>query len=299
MVRLLLIMERAQLHPQGPDFSRMIAGAWRWALTPNEIRNLITASLAAGITTFDHADIYGNYSCEALFGEALKQQPGLRNKIELVTKFGIKLISDKRPAHRIKHYDTSKEHAVQSVENSLQALHTDRIDLLLIHRPDPLMNPEEVAAAFTLLKQQGKVLHFGVSNFTVTQFEVLQSYLPFPLVTNQVEISLYKHEALFNGITDALQKHRVRPMAWSPLGGGKFFENEQVNLVLEQLGKRYHATSTQVLLAWLLKHPAGIFPVIGTTKDERIAEAAKAVTINLEKQHWFELLRSVTGREVA
>lgn len=288
------------LHPQGIEVSRIVAGAWRWNdLTPAEILNLITSALDVGITTFDHADIYGNYSCEALFGAALKQQPALRNKIELVTKFGIKLLSDKQPAHRIKHYDTSKEHAIKSVENSLQALHTDRIDVLLIHRPDPLMNPAEVAEAFTSLKQQGKVLHFGVSNFTATQFELLQSYLSFPLITNQIELSLYKHNALFNGSTDALQKHRVRPMVWSPLGGGKFFENQQVNTVLKQLGEKYQASATQVLLAWLLKHPAGICPVIGTTKAERIVESAKAMSIELETQDWFALLKMATGHDVA
>lgn len=293
-------MERALLHPQGPIFSRVVAGAWRWNdLTTDQISNLINTALDNGITTFDHADIYGNYSCEELFGKALKRNAALRNKIELVTKFGIKLLSDKRPQHRIKHYDTSKTHVVQSVENSLHALNTDRIDVLLIHRPDPLMNPEEVAEAFTMLKQQGKVLHFGVSNFTTAQFELLQSYLSFPLVTNQIEISLYNHTALFDGVTDSLYKHRVRPMAWSPLGGGKFFENAQVNTVLHQLGEKYQATSTQVLLAWLLKHPAGIFPVIGTTKAERIAESAKTVTLQLDLQDWFILLKAATGQDVA
>jgi predicted oxidoreductase len=275
-------------------------GAWRWdVLTPDQIQTLINTSLNAGITTFDHADIYGLYRCEALFGEALKPQPGLRDKIELVTKFGIKLISDRRPTHRIKHYDTTKDHAIQSVENSLQALRTDRIDVLLIHRPDPLLNPADVAETFTQLKQQGKVLHFGVSNFTATQFELLQSYLPFPLVTNQIELSLYKHEALFDGSTDVLQKHRVRPMAWSPLGGGRFFENQQINVVLTQLSEKYQATTTQLLLAWLLKHPTGICPVIGTTKAERIVELAKAMSIELEMQDWFALLKAATGHDVA
>ncbi len=300
MYAVFLAMQKQKTHPQGPALSTIVAGAWRWDnLTDPQLLTLINTALDVGITTFDHADIYGNYTCEALFGNVLKQHPGLRNKMELVTKFGIKLISDKRPAHRIKHYDTSKEHIVHSVENSLQALGTDRIDVLLIHRPDPLLNLSETAEAFALLKQQGKVLHFGVSNFTTTQFEMLQSYLPFPLVTNQIEISLYKHEALFNGVTDTLQKHRVRPMAWSPLGGGKFFENQQVNTVLQQLSEMYQATSTQVLLAWLLKHPAGIFPVIGTTKAERIVESAQSISVNLDRQHWFELLRAVTGSNMA
>jgi predicted oxidoreductase len=175
-------------------------------------------------------------------------------------------------------------------------LHTDRLDLLLIHRPDPLLNPHEVAEAFSQLKQQGKVLHFGVSNFTRPQFYMLQKFLPMPLVTNQIEISLARVDPLFNGDLDLLMEHRASAMAWSPLGGGKQMANER-----EMFGKasKYNASYSQLSLAWLLTHPSVIFPVIGTTKSERITETAKSVDIKLDRQDWFEMLQWATGREVA
>lgn len=293
-------MQKIQIHPQGPALSRLAVGVWRWhTLLPNQIENLINASLASGISTFDHADIYGNYSCEETFGRVLKAKPGLRDTMEIVTKCGIKLLSDKRPNHKIKHYDTSKEHIIWSVENSLKMLGTDRIDLLLLHRPDPLLNPIEVVEAFALLKKQGKVLHFGVSNFTPSQFEMLQSFLSFPLVTNQIELSLFNNTPFFDGTTDCLMKHQVSPMAWSPLGGGKHFENESTMNQLTALANTYGCTTSQLLLAWLLKHPSAVLPILGTTQVNRIEEGAKSITINLDKQHWFELLKIVSGKDVA
>lgn len=295
-----LIMQRAKLHPQGPELSRLVVGTWRWTNeSSTQLEKLIHAALENGITTFDHADIYGNYCCEENFGEVLRKNTALRNRLQLVTKFGIKLLSDKRPAHRIKHYDTSVEHMVWSVENSLRALNTDRIDVLLVHRPDPLLNPTEVAEAFTKLMQQGKILYAGVSNFTPAQFEMLQAYLSFPLVTNQIELSLFRHEPFFNGDTDVLMKHNVRPMAWSPLGGGKFFEEEKVKRMLDRLSSEYNLTATQLLLAWLLKHPSGVLPILGTTKSERIQEGPAALNVSLDRQHWYELLKAVSGKDVA
>src|SRR5688572_18573783 len=215
-------MQKELIHPQGPSFSRIIAGAWRWhEVLSDVIEKLIRTALDEGITTFDHADIYGDHANEEIFGNIIRKNPVLRNKMELVTKCGIKFPSANRPKSWAKHYDTSKEHILWSAENSLKMLGTDRIDLLLIHRPDPLLDPHEVATAFTQLRQQGKVLHFGVSNFTTTQFELLQSNLPFPLVTNQIELSLTCHTALFDGTLDVLMKNKTSPMAWSPLGGGK------------------------------------------------------------------------------
>lgn len=288
-------MERRKLHAQGPAFSRIITGAWRWNLPEASVHQLISTSLEQGITTFDHADIYGDHGNEVIFGNVLRGNSSLRAKMELVTKCGIKFPSAHRPSSWVKHYDTSKEHILWSAENSLKTLATDRIDLLLIHRPDPLLNPEEVAEAFTLLKQSGKVLYFGVSNFTPTQFEVFQSYLSFPLVTNQIEVSLTCHAPLFDGSLDILMKHRVSPMAWSPLGGGKLMEGKSSVFSKASL---YKATEAQMALAWLLKHPSGIFPVIGTTKPERIVESAQAININLDKQDWFEMLKIVQGKEM-
>lgn len=288
-------MQRLHIHPQGPIFSRIISGVWRWRLAPEAVERLIQTSLDEGITTFDHADIYGDHSNEEIFGETLRKQPALRNKMELVTKCGIKFPSDKRPKTWVKHYDTSKEHIIWSAENSLKMLHTDRIDLLLIHRPDPLLNPQEVAEAFSQLKQQGKVLNFGVSNFTRPQFYMLQKFLPMPLVTNQIEISLARVEPLFNGDVDLLMEQKASPMAWSPLAGGNLTGERE----LFHKATRYQASYSQLSLAWLLKHPSNIFPVIGTTKPERIKEAAQALTIKLDRQDWFEMLRVATGKDVA
>lgn len=293
-------MRKLRIHPQGPTLSRLAVGVWRWhTLQPNQIEELINTSLEAGVTTFDHADIYGNYSCEEVFGAALKAQPALRDQMEIVTKCGIKLLSDKRPDHKIKHYDTSKEHIIWSVENSLKMLGTDRIDLLLLHRPDPLLNPIEVVEAFATLKKQGKVLHFGVSNFTSSQFEMLQAFLSFPLVTNQIELSLFNNNSFFDGTTDTLMKHQVSPMAWSPLGGGKHFENEMVMNSLTVLANDYSCSVTQLLLAWLLKHPSAVLPILGTTQTARIKEGLKSVNVELDKQRWFEMLKIVRGKDVA
>ena len=289
-------MQYKHLHPQGPEFSRIIAGAWRWHTVSQEtVERLIRTSLDEGITTFDHADIYGDHSNEEIFGNAIRKNSSLRQKMQLVSKCGIKFKSEKRPATWIKHYDTSKEHIIWSVENSLKMFSTDRLDLVLIHRPDPLMNPTEVAEAFSLLKEQGKVLHFGVSNFTPGQFRMLQHHLDFPLVTNQIEISLSRVESFTNGDLDVLIEHEASAMAWSPLGGGKLMIGDR-----EWFSKasKYNASYAQLSLAWLLKHPS-IFPVIGTTQPERITEAAKSLSVELYRQDWFEMLQWVTGKEVA
>lgn len=289
-------MQHKKIHNTGPTFSCIVAGAWRWNLEETAVLDLIQASLDAGITTFDHADIYGDHSNEEIFGNVLKRSPGLRNQMQIVTKCGIKFPSSKRPDTWVKHYDTSAEHIVWSAENSLKNLGTDHVDLLLIHRPDPLLNPEVVAAAFTQLKESGKVLHFGVSNFTSFQFEMLQSYLPFPLVTNQIELSVTTHQALFDGTMDAMMKHRVGVMAWSPLGGGKLVSERSQQLFSK--AEAYNATPSQLSLAWLLRLPGSVFPVIGTTQPQRISEAAKAVNIALDTQDWFEMLKTVQGKEM-
>lgn len=287
---------RTFLHKNGPALSRIVSGAWRWNLPVDDVAKLVYKSLDCGITTFDHADIYGDHQNEEIFGNVLGRDSSLRNRMELVTKCGIKFSSSKRPSTWVKHYDTSLNHILWSVENSLKSLHTDHIDLLLIHRPDPLLNPDIVANAFTQLRTSGKVLHFGVSNFTTTQFEMLQAYLDFPLVTNQLEISLTQHTALFDGSLDVLMKHRVSPMAWSPLAGGKLVSGDSGNLFVN--AARYGATNVQLSLAWLLRHPSVIFPVIGTTKPERIEECARALEITIDVQDWFEMLKVVQGKEM-
>lgn len=290
-------MERRLIHPKGPMFSRIIAGAWRWhTVSSPTVEKLIHTSLDKGITTFDHADIYGDHSNEEIFGNIIRGNSALRDKMELVTKCGIKFPSAKRPNTWVKHYDTSKEHIIWSAENSLKMLGTDRLDLLLIHRPSPLLDPEIVADAFSELRKQGKVLHFGVSNFTSIQFEMLQSNLSFPLVTNQIELSLTAHQPMFDGTVDTLMKHKASPMAWSPLGGGKLMDQNFHHVFAK--GPQYKATENQLAVAWLLKHPSKVFPVIGTTKPERILESAGAMNINIDLQDWFDMLKVLQGKEM-
>jgi predicted oxidoreductase len=290
-----------------PRFSRLVLGLWRlagWGLSDTELLDLLHASLELGITTFDHADIYGDYGCEELFGQALALSPALREKMQIVTKCGIKLVSQERPEHGIKHYDTSRAHIIASVENSLRMLQTDRIDLLLIHRPDPLMDAGEVARAFSALRQAGKVLHFGVSNFTPWQFDLLASRLDFPLVTNQVELSVLNMEALHDGTVDQCQRLGISPMAWSPLGGGRLFQDQteqatRVREVLEATGDALGgASSDQVALAWLLAHPARILPIVGTGKIERLRLAARSAELRLGREQWFAIWTASAGRRV-
>ncbi|HEY9628307.1 MAG TPA: aldo/keto reductase [Coleofasciculaceae cyanobacterium] len=295
-----------ELHEQTLHFSKLIQGVWRmaeWQQTPQETLSFIHQCLELGITSFDHADLYGDYTCEALFGAALKVDPFLRSQLQLISKCGIKLISKNRPQHKIKHYDTSREHILASVDHSLQALHTDYLDVLLIHRPDPLMDADEIAAAFTQLKQAGKVLHFGVSNFSPSQFDLLASRLPFPLVTHQIEISVMCLAAFADGTLDQCQQLRIAPMAWSPLGGGELFSGSSPQAVrlrssLESIAQLHHATVDQVALAWLLTHPAKILPILGTGNLDRIRAAAAAAAIYLTREEWFLIWTASTGTEV-
>lgn len=298
-------MQHIKLSPSGPTFSRIVAGIWRWQGLPVEhVRALIQGAVDLGITTFDLADIYGDYTNEKLFGDTLRAHPQLRKGIQIVTKCGIMLQTTSRPEHRVKHYNTSTDHIIKSAERSLELIGVDHIDLLLLHRPDPLMNVDQVAEAFTALRQAGKVLHFGVSNHSNSQFELLQSALPFPLVTNQIEMSLFHTEYFFDGTLDFLYRNKISPMAWSPVGGGKVFKDgdevtQRVKDVLFQLSPKYgNVPIATLLLAWLLHHPAQIFPVVGTTKPERYSEAANAIDIKLDKQDWFLLLKAVNNTDV-
>ena len=279
------------------EVSRLIYGWWRlmsWNMSAADIVARIEACLALGISTHDHADIYGAYQVEPSFGAALKTAPALRDKIQLISKCGIKLVSDARPQHARKAYDTSANHIMLSVETSLKNLHTDYLDVLLIHRPDPLMNADEIAHAFYRLRKSGKVREFGVSNFTASQFALLQSRVDFPLVSNQLEISVLQHQAFFDGSLDQAQQLRRSPMAWSPLAGGKIFteDSERANRLracLSRLAKQNHAETDQLAFAWLLHHPAQILPVIGSQSLERITLAAKSAHIALSDNDWYDI----------
>jgi predicted oxidoreductase len=300
-----MAMERINLNGS-LDLSRLVFGVWRladWQLSISATQELVQKNLDLGITSFDHADIYGDYTCEELFGKALAQSPELRDKMEIITKCGIKLISKNRPAHQIKYYDTSSAHILASTEQSLKNLRTDHIDLLLIHRPDPLTDPEEIAEAFRKLKNDGKVLHFGVSNFTPMQFDMLNSYLDEPLITNQVEISALCLDQFKNGTIEHCQLHNLHPMAWSPLGGGSVFtgQDEQairVREVLRRWSKEKEKSIDQLLFAWLMRHPVGIIPILGTGKIARVEKAVEALQIDLTRQEWFEIWQASEGAEV-
>jgi predicted oxidoreductase len=272
-----------------------------WQLSKAELESLVEESLDMGVTLFDHADIYGEYRCEETFGKLLKSKPSLRDRFQLVTKCGIKLATGKFPGQKINHYDTSSRHIIQSAEASLVNLHTDHIDLLLIHRPDPLMNPEEVAKAFFQLKESGKVLNFGVSNFTPMQFEMLNKYFGSMLITNQVEYSPYCLEHFENGNMDFFLKQRIHPMGWSPMAGGALLKPvdekgirlyQKLTEIAEELGTD---SIDQVVYAWILYHPAKVIPIVGSGKPERLRSAVEAMKLEMTREQWYRIYMASQG----
>ncbi|WP_253663700.1 aldo/keto reductase family oxidoreductase [Vibrio sp. Y20_XG_PY13] len=293
--------------PNGPEFSELVQGYWRaadWGMTAQERLSFLKQHIELGITTVDHADIYGNYECEALFGEALALDKSVRDQIQIVTKCDINLCGDKTPKRKINHYDTSSAHIYQSVNNSLERLNVDEIDVLLIHRPDVLMDADEVAEAFTELHKVGKVKHFGVSNFTPRQFELLQSRLGKPLVTNQVEINPLNFEVAHDGTLGQMQMLRTRPMAWSCLGGGSIFSGESEQAIrvrneLEAIREEVGATSIdQVIYAWVRRLPSKPIPIIGSGKIERVQTAVNALNIELTREQWYRVWVASKGHGV-
>jgi len=296
-------VSRLALHAQGPTFSRLIMGYWRlmeWQLSPAALLDLMKYHLDLGVTTIDHADIYGGYQCEEAFGHALRLEPSLRDRMEIVSKCGIALTA--KPEHALNHYNTGKAHIIASAEDSLRKLATDHLDLLLIHRPDPLMDVDEVADAFISLKQAGKVKHLGVSNFSARQFELLQSRLPFPLVTNQLEISPLNQSTTLDGTLDLCQQLRIKPMAWSCLGGGRLFDGQEyapLRAELEQIRHEVGAQNIeQLVYAWVMMLPSQPLPLIGSGKRERIAAAVAAESIALTRQQWFRIRKAALGYDV-
>ncbi len=284
-----------------------VAGCMRWGIwganfSTTDYRRMIEACLQNDINSFDHADIYGDYTTEAEFGEVLKENPSLRQHMKLVTKCGIQMLTPNRPEHSIKSYNTSKEHIIRSAERSLENLGTDYLDVLLIHRPDPLLDPAEVAEAVEQLKQQGKILSFGVSNFLPHQTDLLSKYTL--IEYNQVEISIIHLDALTDGTLENCIKHKIIPMAWAPLGGGLFTDDSHphfrsISATANELAEKYNTGLNEILLAWLHTHPSGILSVIGTTKIERLLQAKAAAPIRLEREDWFKLLIASTGEDVA
>ena len=284
--------------------SKLIAGTMTWGIwgekfSKQEFVERMSHCFDHGITTFDHADIYGDYTTEAEFGEAFKSSGLNRSQVQFISKCGIQKKGDTRSETKVKHYNYSKDYIIWSVENSLKNLNTDYLDVLLLHRPSPLLEPTEAAKAIDVLKKDGKILNFGLSNFKPSQTKLISDYTE--VSTNQIEFSLSQHDAMHNGDLDYMMSHQIKPMSWSPLGDyfkTKSENNQRVAIVFKDFCNKYNVTEDQLLLAWLLKHPAHISPVIGTTKLERITASTKALEINLELEDWFMILEAYQGFKV-
>ncbi len=277
----------------------MTWGAWGKQLSKKDMINLMHHCIAHNISTFDHADIYGGYTTEAEFGIAFAESGIQRDTVELISKCGIQYLSDNRPNNTVKHYDYSKSYIIWSAESSLKHLKTEYLDVLLLHRPSPLMQPDEIAEAVSNLKERGLIRSFGVSNFSSSQVDLLSTSVD--ISVNQIEFSLTQHEAMHDGTLDHMMTNQITSMAWSPLGSVFREDNEQTRRIHRQLGElleKYDATEDQLLLAWILKHPSRIHPVIGTTNAKRISNAVKAVDINLELEDWFKILVTCQGHKV-
>ncbi|GAB3792292.1 aldo/keto reductase [Dyella agri] len=283
--------------------SPIVAGLWRladWNLdVPGRVR-WIEQALELGISSFDHADIYGDYRAEALFGEALKAAPALRGRMQLVTKCGIRLRSAQRP-YRVNHYDTAPAYVRAQVEQSLRKLYTEQLDLVLIHRPDYLMDAAALADTFNALTREGKVAHWGVSNHTTSQFALLHAC--HPLATNQVELSPLQLDALDDGTLDQAQQLGLRPMIWSPLGGGRLFtgQDEQavrVRAEMETIAARLGTSLTTLAFAWVLRHPSRPHPITGSGRIAGLREAIDAVELQLDAEDWYAIWTASKGHPV-
>ncbi len=296
-------MERVALSDK-LEFSRLIYGMWRLAedsdTSAKHVEAKIQACLDQGITTFDQADIYGGYTSETVLGAALKANRSLAKQMEIVTKCDILVDAGRHSGTRVKHYDTSREHIHASVDASLSEMGIEHIDLLLVHRPDPFMDHHVTGAALDELVASGKVGSIGVSNFRPWDWELLQSAMKNQLVTNQIEISLKEIAPFTNGDLAFHQRHGHRLMAWSPLGGGDLMGgNSAVAAVMDRLAAQTGLDRAAVAVAFLLAHPAGILPVLGTNNLSRIATISDALKVRLDRQDWFELYEAALGREVA
>lgn len=296
-------MERVSLS-DSVELSRIIYGMWRLAddkdTSTKHVQAKIEANLSQGITSMDQADIYGDYESEALFGKALAAAPHLKGQIEIISKCDIALVSDKYPDRRVKHYDTSSTYIVSQVETSLKLMGVEALDMLLLHRPDPLMDAGDTGRALDMLVEDGKVKTIGVSNFKPWDISLLQSRMSTPICTNQIEISLLAHEALTNGDLAFAQEHQILPMAWSPLAGGSLFNgsNPKIESALADMAEAHNCSSSQMAIAWLLAHPADILPVMGSNNLDRIAEFGGAMDISLSREDWFVLYEAALGQEV-
>ena len=282
------------------SLSRIIAGTMNWGLWGNnysgeQMSKLILESFNTGINSFDHADIYGGYTTEETFGEAFLKTGINRHELYYISKCGIMYPSDKLPI-KVKHYDYSSKHIINSVENSLINLKTDYLDCLLLHRPSPLMDVSEISETINKLFKEGKIKSFGVSNFNASQIDMFKNKVKVSF--NQINLSLTTLDPIFDGTIEYMQKNDIVPMAYSPLGSCFKDNNETIEISLNNFSKKYNCSKDQLLLAWLMKLPSKVHPVIGTTKSERIIKSAESISINLNTIDWFEILESSLGKRV-
>ena len=276
----------------------MTWGIWGKNCTTNQMIALMNSCLESGISTFDHADIYGGYTTENDFGKAFSESKINRNDIQLISKCGIQMISENRN-NTIKHYSYSKDYIISSAEQSLKNLQTDYLDLLLLHRPSPLMQPDEIAEAVEKLKITGKILDFGVSNFAPSQCDLIETKTK--INYNQIEFSITNLEPMLDGSLDHMQTNRITPMCWSPLGTVFRKDDEQsqrIQKTANELASKYEVSNDIILLSWILKHPAGILPVCGTSDEKRLTNLMQATTIEMELEDWFSLWTASTGNDV-
>ncbi len=288
------------------SLSRLIYGVWRLGddedTSTSHVRAKIDACLAQGMTSFDHADIYGGYECEALFGKALAEAPELRDQMQLISKCDIMLTTDKHPERRVKYYDSSPAHITFSLDESLRHLHTGHLDLLLLHRPDPFMDAEATGRTLDQMIDAGKVKAVGVSNFKPWDWDLLQSKMHHQLVTNQIEMSVLTHDTFLDGTLAQQQRLGCQPMAWSPLAGGRLFGDDaaaqRVRPLLARIAGENDCGIDHVAMAWLLAHPAGILPIVGTNNLQRIKDAHKSLNVSIDRETWYELWTAAAGQEV-
>jgi len=284
-------------------FSKIIAGTMTWGIwgknySTDQMIALMNSCLESGISSFDHADIYGGYTTEKEFGKALNKSEINRSDIQLISKCGIQMISENRN-NKIKHYEYSKDYIIASAEQSLKNLQTDYLDLLLLHRPSPLMQANEIAEAVEMLKIAGKILDFGVSNFTPSQSDLIETKTK--INYNQIEFSITHQKPMIDGSLDHMQTNRITPMCWSPLGTVFRKDDKQsqrIQKVANELAYKYGVSNDIILLSWILKHPAGILPVCGTADQKRISNLMQATTFEMELEDWFSLWTASTGKDV-
>lgn len=297
-------MQQIYLSDAGPKVSQAVYGFYRWNEVPDAagtMERVVNLCLELGINTFDHADIYGNYQCEELFGQVLQKKSFRRQDVVLFTKCGLRLPHASQPDVRVKHYDTSRQHILNSVESSLRKLRTDYIDIFLLNHLDPLSDLEETALTLEQLRDSGKVKNIGIVNFSVFQHQLLASYLRIPIVTNHIELNLLNTTALDNGQLDYIKQRYMRPLASAPLAGGRIAGSADIHAMhvrekLQEMSRKYSSDIESLAVAWLVK--LGALPLVGTTDEQRIRNIARAFTIDLDHQDWYELYaasRSVTS----